>query len=352
MVTIKDVARESGVSNSTVSAVLADRAMALGIKAETQQKVRNTAMQLGYSRNAIASQMKSGRSNIMVFIIPECDIEFRATIKASEAAEGHDYLLKVFTPRQTGDNYVTQLEKVLAHRPAAVLHWGDPGTGRDYLVKVSGECRIPVVFMDFADDNTLLSIGTDDDSGINQAVNHLRELGHRRIAHVTDTLIAKYAEVRLSAFRRSMADAGLPMADDLVFHEDFNASPILLEQFIDAMVAMPEPPTAFCCASDLIALSVMTRLQGKGFRIPQDISIIGYADLDFCRYCSPALTTIRQPLADIGAAAVEMAINALNHQFVSKKLLLPTNLIIRGTTGPCRDYANNKQNPIINRIKK
>eukprot|EP00831_Metopus_contortus_P048693 TRINITY_DN3983_c0_g2_i6.p1 TRINITY_DN3983_c0_g2~~TRINITY_DN3983_c0_g2_i6.p1 ORF type:complete len:349 (+),score=58.40 TRINITY_DN3983_c0_g2_i6:1607-2653(+) len=337
MVTIKDVARMTGLSVSTVSAVLGNRAGQLGIKEETCGKVRSAAAELGYRRNAIASQMQSGRSNIMVFTVPYLGSEymFPAAIRAGQAAEANGYLLKLFTPSKGGQEYVSQIDKILEYRPAAILHWGDPGCAMDYLMKVSRECGIPVVFIDFANEHTLMSVTTDDISGISQAVEHLAGLGHRRIAHVTDSLAAEYAVQRLKAFRRSMGDAGLPVSEDIIFHGIYFQDTERLDEFIDRIMSSDVAPTAFCCGSDFIALSLLTRLQRRGIMVPEDVSLIGYADLNFSVYCSPKLSTIRQPLADMGSAAVECAIKAMNNSDMRAQLQLPTELVVRDSTSPC-----------------
>ena len=220
MVTLKDVAHEAQVSISTVSAVLGGRAEKLGIKEETRRKVLLTARKLRYRRNGIAAQMKSGRATTLVLLLSDTTQEFVFQVAAAACAEAerHGCFVKLLVT-ESGEGFRRQLDSVIGQCPAGLLHWANAYENTPLLEQAARECRLPLIYLDSCDSSAAGCVRTDEVDGIRQGIRHLVELGHRRIAHVTDTLPANYARERLDGFRKVMAEFRLPVVEENIFHE-------------------------------------------------------------------------------------------------------------------------------------
>ena len=254
MITIRDVAREAGVSASTVSAVLGNRAGRLGIKAATCEKVVRAAAKLRYRRNDIAAQMKSGRRSSMLFLLSESvdNILFGGLAAACAEAENAGYfpkLLRVET--ENHEELHRRLELVLRQCPAAILCWGDRSGDETYLRRVTEECSIPFVHFDYVSRSSRAYVRTDDPSGIRSGVEHLHMLGHRRFAHITDIMKAQYAEIRLRDYREALAEFGLELPENRVLSLGLNAPESGVRTFLERMRG--EGVTAITCGSDRAA---------------------------------------------------------------------------------------------------
>ena len=335
MITIRDVAREAGVSASTVSAVLGNRAGRLGIKAATCEKVVRAAAKLRYRRNDIAAQMKSGRRSSMLFLLSESvdNILFGGLAAACAEAENAGYfpkLLRVET--ENHEELRRRLELVLRQCPAAILCWGDRSGDETYLRRVTEECSIPFVHFDYVSRSSRAYVRTDDPSGIRSGVEHLHMLGHRRFAHITEIMKAQYAEVRLRDYREALAEFGLELPENRVLSLGLNAPESGVRTFLERMRG--EGVTAITCGSDYFALQALTVLQRDGVRVPEEMSILGYGDLGFACNCYPRLSTIRQPQAELGVCAVRMACRMIRGEPVTEPVLLPSELVLRESAGP------------------
>lgn len=339
MVTLKDVAQAANVSKSTVSAVLTNRAAELGIKEETCRRVRDAAAQLRYRKNEIAAQMKSNRPNMIALFIPAVDLgelAFRFLLGAGNEAEKFNCYLKNIIFQADPEEFRKQLDYTLGQCPAALLAIGDPGDRQPLLLKATEECSVPLVFMNYEASPFARSVLYDDRSGIREAVRHLYELGHRHILHFTDPLRAQFAERRYRAFREAMHEFGLPVSEDNLFYEqrkpkEFDTATRRLREIF----SRTSRPTAVCCGTDAMALQTLTVLQAEGLRIPEDVSIVGFGDKESSQVTTPRLTTVYEPAEEIGRRSVQEALSGIPEY--GKRILLPTRLVIRESTGKAPD---------------
>lgn len=335
MVTLKDVAQAANVSKSTVSAVLANRAAELGIKEETCRMVRHVAAKLRYRKNEIAAQMKSSRPNMVALFMQQSyvrDFSFHAVTGASIEAEKHGCYLKTVI---TGDesDFAKQLDYTIGQCPAALFHFGDPGEeAQKRLIETAAECAIPLAFIDFQVEAPVLSVLSDDRSGMREAVRYLHRLGHRNIMHLTDPLKAQYAATRYHAFRDELRELGLPDCGKHLFLEQNETGYREITVRLREIFSLPDHPTAICCGNDYFALEALTVLLGMGLKVPDEVSIIGFGDLSLGRKCNPRLTTFGQSFEEIGREAVRLALSAAVPSEPSIHLQ-PTILIERESTG-------------------
>ncbi|MBS1370517.1 MAG: LacI family DNA-binding transcriptional regulator [Lentisphaeria bacterium] len=334
MVTLKDVAQAANVSKSTVSAVLANRASELGIKEETCRKVRHVAARLRYRKNEIAAQMKSNRANMIAFFMRHSymqEFSFQATGGASLEAEKQGCYLKTVISGEES-NIGWQLDYTIGQCPAALIHFGDPGGERQRFVEAAQECRLPLVFIDYREAPPAKSILSDDEAGIREVIRLLHTLGHRHIIHLTDPVRAQYAATRYRAFLEAMKEFGLPVTDGNIFLEQRDGSYGEISERLIRLFRSPSPPTAICCGTDYFALQALTVLQSIGVRVPEEVSVAGFGDLNFARKCAPRLTTVGQQFEELGTRAVRLALSG--DEAAPDTILLPTNLIVRESTAP------------------
>jgi LacI family transcriptional regulator, xylobiose transport system transcriptional regulator len=195
---------------------------------------------------------------------------------------------------------------------------------------------IPLVTVDPTGDpdHPVPSVGAANLNGAIAAARHLLDLGHRRIAVITGPTERLCARARLEGARAALDAAGAPLDDRLVrtgqwfaFEDGLNHARELLR--------LPEPPTAVLCGNDLQALGVYEAARQAGRHIPHDLSVIGFDDIAPTRWCGPPMTTVRQPLADMGAAAAKLILSlAVGEPPAQARVELATTLIVRESTAP------------------
>jgi LacI family transcriptional regulator len=197
------------------------------------------------------------------------------------------------------------------------------------------ELQAPVVLVDPVTDPVadLPSIGADNWSGARAATEHLIALGHRRIATITGRPSALCTWQRLDGYRAALAAAGLRIDPALIAEGDFRSDSA--SAAADALLRLPDPPTAVFTASDQQAMAVYEAARHHGLHIPDDLSVVGFDDIPTTGWMSPPLTTVRQPLAEMAALAVRVLL-AADPVTVRRQDKLPTELVIRASTAPPR----------------
>jgi LacI family transcriptional regulator len=177
-------------------------------------------------------------------------------------------------------------------------------------------------------------VGGNNQGGAQAAVEHLIGLGHRRIAFIQGPLGTPTGTKRLAGFRRAFELAGSPVDENLLIPGDYTRD--AGRKGIATLLDMESPPTAVFCANDLIALGALQTAQLRGYRVPQDISIAGFDDIDDAARTSPPLTTIRQPPRRLGAVAAETLIERLTGRTEPRRISIDFSLVVRESTGPPR----------------
>ena len=328
MTTIARVAQEAGVGVGTVSRVING---STAVSAETRRRVLEVVKELGYEPNATARALSTGRTRSVGIIAPfftrPSVIERLRGVGPLLASSGYQLILvDVESPHQREAAFRSLIGRVdgllsvtLAPAPADLAR-----------LDVAG---LPVVLIDHAHDR-LPSVSVDDVAGGRLAVSHLLELGHRRIAFAGDTVDdvhgSSASSRRCVGYRDALRDAGLPVRDDLIAlrpHGDGAG------ELVDELLSRPEPPTAVFAASDQQALAVIDAVRERGLRVPEDVSVVGFDDVELARYAG--LTTVAQPLELSGARAAELLLASLDGSEISTaRHDLPLELVVRGTTAP------------------
>ena len=335
MVTMKTVAETAGVSRATVSYVLNGRhhEKGLNINPETVTKVEETAIKLGYRRNELARSVRTGKTNVFGFIGSlgtSYVMDIISGITTTCAA--NNYLLKIF-PLEEHADIETIAKQCIEQRLSGVICRSLTEHQLDVLHQELQNFDMPIVLVDSSFSHNWCSrVISDDINGGKIAVEHLLELGHRRIANVSNPLDNAFSVMRNSGYCRAMSNAGIAKDDRLVcivpqFYE-------ITEYFSETIrqLLIEQQPSAILCNSDPIAMKVIQVANSIGLRIPEDLSVIGYAGLNYTVLATPPLTTVKQPFIDMGEKAAQILISEVTQATQVQEVRLPVELIVRKST--------------------
>jgi LacI family transcriptional regulator len=323
-ITILDVARESGVSYATVSRVLSGFAF---VKEATRARVMEAAERLGYVANVQARTLAGGRSQVIGVLVPGLDNSYIGEIMRGvddELARVNYNLMLYTTHRHYGQE--TSSVNTIANGLTEGLILVVPLIPTAYLAALRSR-GFPHVLIDQGEPTGTSSV-VDSTSwqGAYDATRYLIELGHRRIGFIGGLVELSSASERLSGYKAALTDNGLPYDPTLVTEGNFwQASGHLCAQKL-----LPAQPTAIFAANDLMALGAMEALREAGLRIPEDISLVGFDDIPQVSITHPKLTTVRQPLEQMGRVAVELLLEQIeNPENPARRITLATQLVVR-----------------------
>lgn len=329
-ISILDVVAKSGVSLVTVSRVLNNVA---SVRESNRQKVLQAIKELDYRPNSAARSLARGTTGLIgLTLITLKDTIFDGIVQAvNECLEEQGYFLalSIFSPIK-GDsdkqnNFLFQEDRVDG---IIVL---SPLDEERYVLELKRK-KIPFVIIDNHIENTsALTVNVDNYLGGYEATKHLLSLGHTRIAHVSGPEHFLSVRERRRGFEKALADEGL--SPIIVSNTDFGIRCGF--QIAKEWIHSGTIPTAVFAGDDGLALGVMEAFQSEGYRIPQDISVIGYDDQVFASEIHPRLTTIRQPMEQMGQQAVRLLLKLIQGSKRNASVLLQPNLIIRESTSNC-----------------
>jgi DNA-binding LacI/PurR family transcriptional regulator len=325
--TLVDIAAEAGVSVSAVSKVLNGRT---DVAAGTRARIAGLLRQHGYR---VASRLGFGVVDLLIASMhgPWAEELLRGTVEAA-AAVG---VSVVVTPVDSSAEFTSWFDHATARGTdgaLCVLHL--PGSRE---LRRMAAAQIPLVLIDPPEEpaGDVLSVGTTNWQGGMTATRHLIELGHRRIATIAGPESFWSSRARLAGYRSALDAAGLEAGEELVRRAEFSAPGGRAEA--GRLLDLPRPPTAIVAGNDSQAFGVLQALGARGLRCPADLSVVGFDDVSVASWATPALTTVRQPLAAMAAAGFRMlradpaaAVRDPHH------VELATTLVIRDSTAPPR----------------
>ncbi len=337
---IQDVAREAGVSTATVSRALSHPGM---VADATREAVLKAVRKTGYRVHQAARNLRRGRTGAIVALVPNIGNPFFSQVLAGieSVAARHGYSVLVADTSRPQNRH----EQVSAYQHndrADGLIVLDGRLALDFgRKKRIDETRPPIVFAcEWSDDIAFPSVMIDNRVGARKAIEHLYALGHRKIGHVSGPQGNVHTQARYEGMREKMRELGLVIRPEWFLNGDFT-----LQSGLDASarwLAMREKPTAVFCASDEMAFGFISGLKAGGYGVPDDVSIVGFDDIDISRCFIPALTTIRQPRLEIGTIAANMLIELIaspNEPLAEPQCSLPVDLIVRESTARLKPAA-------------
>jgi LacI family transcriptional regulator, xylobiose transport system transcriptional regulator len=328
-VTLASVAKEAGVSLSTISKVLNGRT---DVAAPTRSRIEDLLARHGYERRGTRSAAKR---EFIELVFHELDsiwsMELIEGVETVAAEHGLSVVLTVSGSRHSpGAEWI---DGVMRRRPVGViLVFSDLGAAyRDRLRSRA----IPFAIVDPAGDPSpdVPSVGSANWSGGLLATRHLIELGHERIAAITGPADMMCSLARLDGYRSAMNSAGLAVDPEWVRFGDFHVDGGSAQAA--ELLALRDRPTAIFAGSDLQALGVLEATRSLGLRVPEDVSVVGYDDIPLADWVSPRLTTIHQPLRRMGSEAARLVTEPrIPGAQAVPRLDLDTKLVIRESTAP------------------
>lgn len=334
--TLRDVARRVGVHPSTVSRVLSPATRGMVSKALTE-KVRQAVDEMGYRTNPFAYSLKTNRSFTVGVLIPDLTNPlFPPIIRALEhtlGKAGYTAMLADSNEDQAVEQRI--LERMKARQIdgliLATAHRADD------CVKECLEEGISIALINRSvDDENIFSVVVDDITGIHLAVDHVVELGHKKIGHVAGPQDTSTGHARYLAFQEAMRAHKLEPDPELIFfcdHFSEEAGDLATRTILDTGHGV----TALITATDLLALGCYDALEERGIRCPKGVSVVGYNDMPFADKFRPPLTTIRIPLDKMGSMAAEALLELMQDETARvKSVVLAPELVIRGSTSPVR----------------
>ena len=329
--TMADIAAHLGVSRQLVSLVLRD---APGASEETRRRVRQAALDLGFSPHVGARSLRRTRStDLGVIFTPahSTEPEIIEHIYPAAAARGYDVILSAQTAARTTNQAV---EELLGHRCAGLIVIGSH-LDHAGLRAVSERSPVPVVDVGYGRRNASYDVvRSAGDDGIDDMVAYLARLGHRRIAYV-DPVAMPAAALRRRGYDRATARLALT-ADALAVPGEYTKGDYFEEAGSTAarvLLQRDELPTAVMAANDHTAVGLLQVLLRHGVRIPEDVSITGFDDAPIARLSSVDLTTVRQDPQLMGVAAVEAAVRRIqDRELKPRQTVVTTSLVERGST--------------------
>jgi DNA-binding LacI/PurR family transcriptional regulator len=341
MITMQDIADKAGVSKGTVSYVLNGKQKKARINRETCAKVIAIAEALGYRRNAIAQSMKTGKTNVIGFVGGLFSSYCMEIVEGiNKASSQNNYLLKLLSTNNI-DEVKKAARQCVEQRLDGVICMSLTEEGLDTFRKELCPHNIPVVLVDSSFSHDWCSrVISNDFAGAKMATEYLLSLGHRRIMHLTNDLSHGFSKERYDGFSAAMEDAGEIEQEDICIIDDN----LELTESIRTVVRealLSKKPSAVFCGSDPIAMKLIIVASELGLNVPDDLSIIGYAGLDFSVISNPPLTTVRQDFPKMGNKAAKILFEEINGCQEKKQIELPVELITRNSTNK---YSPNKNN--------
>ncbi|KAA9107894.1 LacI family DNA-binding transcriptional regulator [Microbacterium rhizomatis] len=323
--TIHDVARAAGVSVSTVSKAVNGR---YGVSGATLDRVMQVVHELGYESSLIASSMRASRTGVIGVLVADFEPFSTEILKGvSTALHGQSYDLLAYSGSRHGDT--AGWERRSLSRLSGTLIDGVIMVTPTVVNAVS---EVPIVAIDpHTGPADLPTVESDSFGGAREAVAYLIGLGHVRIGYIAGRPDLRSSIARDAGYRSALSDAGLPVDQSLIGVGRYEQD--IAREAAVALLSRPDRPTAIFAANDLSALAIMQVAAEFGLDVPGDLSVVGFDDVPEASQSFPALTTVRQPMQRLGAAAVGMLTTLMRGESLEHThRRLPTRLITRATT--------------------
>jgi len=334
--TIKDVARVAGVSIATVSRCINSPAQ---VRPKTREKVMAAVQETGYAPNKIAQSFRSGRTHVIMVVLPSVGdpffTEVMTGVRAAAQAAGYSILIN-----ETQFNTMTDKEigaLIVSKQVDGIILLASMSPFGRKVLSAHSKRAIPfVVGCEKVSDDLVEfpSIHIDNLAAAEEATNLLIGLGHERIAFMSGDPSSLLTHDREAGYRKAMTDAALNVPEQYTVHGYLTIDGA--KRAANKLLNEPVRPTAMFCANDEMAIGTLHCIRQAGLRVPEDISVVGFDDTRYAEVAMPPLTTISQPAAKIGKRTVERLVEAIEGvgTRAASPELLPHKLIIRQSVGP------------------
>jgi DNA-binding LacI/PurR family transcriptional regulator len=339
VITIKDIARKAGVAHTTVSRALRGSSL---ISAETSQRVRMIAAEMGYRPSAAARTLRTNRSHALGVIIRNVDDPFFSEILQGieEVAQASGYSLFMAASRKDHVQEQAIVQDMVERRVDGIIICSTPVTIEQS--RQLARFGVPIVMVNNqAAEEYRFSIYHDDLDGSRQITRHLIELGHRKIAYLGNSNAMRSTLDRQAGFQQELDSSGIDIPAAYI-HQVPGGNPENGLGGLEYFLNLPVLPTAVVCYNDMMAIGVLQALQLAGVPVPEQMSVAGFDNIIFSAYTNPPLTTFDQPKHFIGAEAARLVLGLLDGSEKSadpKIQTLKGRLLVRGSTARPKGQA-------------
>ena len=328
---MKDVAELAGVSASTVSHVLNGTRK---VSEDTRERVRLAIEELGYEPNLLAKSLKVSRTFTIGLLISDIQNPFfTSVIRGAEdvaLSRGyHLFLCNTDEDPNREDEYVRELSK----KRVDGLIVASSASRRNHTLQLRLE-DVPFVFMDREVEGIEAdTVSVDNRLGMRLIAEHLTQLGHERVGMVSGPLEKSSGYERYHGLRDALADLGLPLRDSLVRFGDFRVSGG--REAAEELLRLPEPPTALVVSNNQMTLGALLAVRELGLRVPDEVSVVSFDDMEWAPLANPPLTALAQPTYEMGATAARILLDKIEKKATGSpsKLFMEPELMVRGSTG-------------------
>lgn len=328
--TIRDVARDAGVSVATVSRVLNEDTVGYPVADRTRRKVLAAIEKLRYRPNQMARGLLQRRTGVIALVVPDISNPYYPELSRGleDMAHEHGYRLMFCSTDRDPDKARTHIEALLAARVDGIVVAGG-GDEVQLTPETADEYRTKVVYLGRRSAR-FSSVRVDNEGAAKTAVEHLIVLGHSRIGVVTGPKESATVRDRVQGYQAALAAHRLPADDALVQAGDFTEA----GGYDAAKRLLSGPrPTAIFATNDRMAVGVLAAAADRGLEVPGDLALVGFDDVPMASYLRPALTTVSVSALQLGSEAMRLMLELLEGSTKRKRVLVKTSLVIRASCG-------------------
>jgi LacI family transcriptional regulator len=331
MATIKEVANLAGVSVATVSHVINDTRF---VSEAVRKQVYQAMNELGYRPNTLARSLRRGQTQTLGLILPDSANPFFAEVGRSIERVAFESGYNVILGNTENDFEKESLYlDVLINKQVDGIIFVASGERSDSLRQLM-ELALPAVVMDREFPGLEMDVVlSDNHQGGYLATQHLLSLGHRQIGCIAGVSRITPSALRVAGYQQALQEGGVAVDPTLMMNGDFH--PESGFRLAGELLARPNPPTAIFACNDLMAMGVLRAAAECGRRVPDDLAVVGYDDIELASFTNPPLTTIRQPKLEMGAATLQFLLSRIKEKRTNpQRTLLPVSLVVRGSSVP------------------
>lgn len=332
-VTIIDIAKELNLSKSTVSRALTGHP---SVNTATRQAVLDLAEKLDYQRNMLAISLITKKTNTIGIIVPEFSSSYfpNVIIGAQEVAAKAGYNTVICQSDETYETEVANTKVMLANQVDGLLVSITKETKNFDHLKIFQRKGVPIVFFNrVCDDMDVPKVIVDDYDGAFNAVNHLIERGRKRIAHLSGPVSLKISEKRLNGYKAALRKNNIELDEELVIPYDLSLDKVNI--YVNHLLNLDNPPDAIFAINDPTAIEIIQVVKKRGLQVPKDIAVVGFSNDYASGLIDPPLTTVSQPVKEMGRTAAQLLIDQINRDVADWKSIirvLKTELIVRNSS--------------------
>lgn len=336
MITLEDLALQAGVSHSTVSRALADSPL---VNPSTKERIQNLARESGYQVNQVARNLKTRSTKTIGLVVPEVSNPFYPELiqQVADHAKLAGYSLQLLLSGPSQESEIECLSSLVSNRADGVLVvTGDYGlVGRNKVDSLAA-AGTPLVIMGWVENSSHLDLVTGDDAaGGRELATHLTDLGHSRIA-VLGKAPHRGPLDRMVGFAEVLNAKGVPLLPEMAI-EVKNEKDVRMG--VTSLLKLPDPPTAIFAYQDSLAAVVYRHLEEEGLSIPDDMTVVGFDNLDLSTYLSPQLTTVGNHISTLASAFVSLLVARIQGTYpdpAPQSIIVTPKLIVRSSSAPPR----------------